>query len=58
MLNIMKKAGRAGVRSPEHDSTHGLRTVRLFSYRRPQSRLQTTADVRDAVGGVRMEDGT
>jgi len=58
MLNIMKKAGRAGVRSPEHDSTHGLRTVRLFSDRRPQSSLQTTAEYRGAVDGAGIEDGT
>jgi hypothetical protein len=58
MLNTMKLPVSPGIRSPEHDATHGLRTVRLFSYRRLLSRLQATADYRDAVGGLRIEDGT
>src|ERR1700691_1827072 len=32
MLNTMKLPVSPGIRSPEHDATHGLRTVRLFSY--------------------------
>jgi hypothetical protein len=58
MLNVMKKPGRAGPRSAEHDATHGLRTVRLFSYRCPQSTLPATAEYRDAIGGAGIEGGT
>jgi hypothetical protein len=33
MLNAMKKPWHAWIQSPEHDSTHGFKTVRLVSYR-------------------------
>jgi len=33
MLIAMKKRRSARIRSPEHDPTHGFKTVRLISYR-------------------------
>jgi hypothetical protein len=59
MLIAMEKPQHDRLRLPEHDATHGLITVRLFSYRcRVQAHFRTGCEYRDVIGEVGIEDGT